>query len=105
MPQSEPESFDPGTAVVTTTRPAPPKPRRLHPWRVLLHNDAVNEMGYVAEAIMELTALNRDDALLRMFEAHQRGITLLMTTHREHAELLQEQFQSKRLTVTIEPED
>ena len=53
-------------------------------------------------AIVELTSLNREDALRRMFEAHQRGLTLLLSTHREHAELLQEQFSSKRLTVTIE---
>jgi ATP-dependent Clp protease adapter protein ClpS len=39
-----------------------------------------------------------------MLEAHQRGISLLLTTHREHAELLHEQFHSKHLTVTIEPE-
>ena len=38
-----------------------------------------------------------------MLEAHETGVTLLVETHREHAELLQEQFQSKQLTVTIEP--
>jgi ATP-dependent Clp protease adapter protein ClpS len=38
-----------------------------------------------------------------MLEAHKRGLALLVSTHREHAELLQEQFTSKKLTVTIEP--
>ena len=96
-----------GTATIQRpgTRPARPRIDRLPPWKVLLHNDEVNFMGDVIDAILELTTLRRQDAILRMLEAHKSGIALLMTTHREHAELLQEQFTSKRLTVTIEPED
>ncbi len=89
-----------GTA--TKTKPAPPQVRRLPPWNVLLHNDDVNDMLYVADTIIELTTLGRREAIARMLEAHKRGLTLLLQTHREHAELLQEQFASKRLTVTIE---
>ncbi len=85
------------------TRPGPPKTRHLPPWRVLLHNDQVNDMLYVAQTITELTTLNRQDAVERMLEAHRRGISLLLVTHREHAELLTEQFASKRLKVTAEP--
>jgi ATP-dependent Clp protease adapter protein ClpS len=76
---------------------------RLPPWSVLLHNDDVNDMGDVVDAIVELAGLRRPDAVRRMLEAHRAGLTLLLQTHREHAELLQEQFASKRLTVTIEP--
>lgn len=85
------------------TRPAPPKVDRLPPWNLLLHNDAANEMGYVVETIIELTALHPQTALLRMLEAHKIGVALLLTTHRERAELLCEQFASKRLAVTMEP--
>jgi ATP-dependent Clp protease adapter protein ClpS len=60
-------------------------------------------MVHVVETIVALTPLRRNDAVQRMLEAHTRGLTLLMSTHREHAELLQEQFKSKRLKVTIEP--
>ncbi len=89
----------------TAVKPAAARPRarRLPPWNVLLHNDDVNDMVYVAEAITELTSLNRHDAVHRMLEAHNKGIALLLTTHREHAELLCEQFASKHLTVTAEP--
>ena len=93
-----------GTGTVERTRPARPRVDRLPPWKVLLHNDDVNFMEDVIGAIVELTVLGRQDAILRMLEAHKSGIALLLTTHREHAELLQEQFASKRLTVTIEPE-
>lgn len=95
---------DSGTATIERTRPAFPKTRQLPPWRVLLHNDDVNDVLYVTETIMELTPLRRPEAVVRMFEAHQTGVAHLLSTHREHAELLEEQFASKRLTVTIEPE-
>ena len=90
-----------GTAV--RTAPTRPRIRRLPPWQVLLHNDDVNDKPYVVETIITLTTLNRHDAVLRMLEAHNKGLALLVTTHREHAELLGEQFHSKRLKVTIEP--
>ncbi len=93
---------DEGTA--TAIRPAPPRARRLPPWRVLLHNDDINEMLYVVTTIQQLTAVTRSDAVECMLEAHKSGVGLLLTTHREHAELLEDQFASKRLTVTIEPE-
>ncbi|HMP02388.1 MAG TPA: ATP-dependent Clp protease adaptor ClpS [Gemmatales bacterium] len=79
--------------------------RRLPPYRVLLHNDDVNEMVYVVCTIMELTALPEVEALQRMLEAHHKGVTLLLVTHKERAELLVDQFASKRLLVTIEPDE
>lgn len=95
------------TSVMTRTkpkpRPAPPRVDRLPPWNVLLHNDDVNEVGYVVEAIVELVKVNPLQALLQTLEADKSGVALLITTHREYAELLCEQFASKRLTVTTEP--
>jgi ATP-dependent Clp protease adaptor protein ClpS len=85
----------------TTPRRQPPKP--LPPWKVLLHNDDKNDVDYVVQTIMELTPLKEPEAFQRMEEAHKSGLSLLLTTHRERAELYQEQFQSKNLTVTIEP--
>lgn len=91
-----------GSTAVLETEPEHPQAKHLPPWRVLLHDDDVNDMLYVAETIVELTTLNRHDAVQRMLEAHNTGIALLLMTHREHAELLGDQFASKRLTVTIE---
>lgn len=88
-------------------RPAPakPRPRQLPPWKVLLHNDDVNEMLFVVRTIIELTPLTQIVAIKRMLEAHQRGLTLLLTTHQERAELYRDQFASKGLKVTIEPDE
>lgn len=95
---------DPATTVKVRPRPARPRLNRMPPWKVLLHNDNVHEMGYVVEAIIELTTLDPRTALIRMLEAHKVGTSLLLMTHREHAELMLEQFTSKGLTVTIEPD-
>jgi ATP-dependent Clp protease adapter protein ClpS len=77
---------------------------RLPAWKVLLHNDDVNLLEDVVRAIQDLCKLNHIQALQRTLEAHHQGLALLITTHREHAELLAEQFESKLLTVTIEPD-
>lgn len=97
----------------TATPPAPaavkPRPKKntqrahLPPFKVLLHNDDVNTCDYVVETLIELVHFTEQEATLKMLEAHEKGIALLLVTHREKAELLQEQFQSKKLTVTIEP--
>lgn len=82
---------------------APPARRRLPGWAVLLHNDDVNEFMFVARSVVEFARLSSEDAVVRTIEAHESGVALLLVTHREHAELVQEQFQSRGLTVTIEP--
>ena len=91
----------PKRARKTTTKKKPPQP--LPPWKVLLHNDDKNDVGYVVDTIMQLTSLNQQDAELRTKEADKTGLALLLTTHKERAELYQEQFTSKGLVVTIEP--
>ena len=87
------------------TKPVPAKqpPGFLPPWKVLLHNDDKNAVDFVIGTIIELTPLNEMEAKVRTTEADKTGVALLLVTHKERAELYQEQFQSKGLTVTIEP--
>src|SRR5688500_9308909 len=90
------------TAKPKRARKAAPKnkpPQMLPPWKVLLHNDDKNEMGYVVSTIRELTTLNEQDAKQRTVEAHETGVALLVTTHKERAELYKDQFESKGLVV------
>jgi ATP-dependent Clp protease adapter protein ClpS len=96
-----------GTAVATkpATRPAPPRVDSLPPWRVLLHNDDHNDMADVVLAIRMVTRMTAKEAFSRMLEAHDRGLCLLLETHRERAELLVEQFATFNLVVTAEPAD
>ena len=104
----KPAAPPPGPAAATAepkrkaaAKPKPPKP--LPPWKVLLHNDDKNEITFVVLTVMELTALKQEEAVQRTVEAHETGVALLLTTHKERAELYKDQFASKGLTVTIEP--
>jgi len=86
-----------------TRRTTGPKPGKLPPWKVVLRNDHVNTMEAVVSTIRMLTPLSEQAAVRRMLEAHQRGRALLMTCHRERAELYRDQFKSKGLRVSIGP--
>lgn len=77
--------------------------RQLPPFRVLLHNDDKNTFDHVILAILKLTPLKPDDAVTRTIEAHETGVSLLLVTHKERAELYVEQFASMSLSVTCEP--
>ena len=89
------------------TRPAPtpskPKLDELPPFKVLLHNDDVNDMVWVVQTIVELTTIKPKRAVEIMLEADQSGVSLMLVTHKERAELYVEQFKSKNLSVSIEP--
>jgi ATP-dependent Clp protease adapter protein ClpS len=97
------------TSVNTPTRPAPterPSPRTptesLPPWNVILHNDEVNDIGFVIESLCRFARLSVPAATRCTMEAHKKGVSLVIATHREHAELVAELLTSLRLTVTIE---
>ena len=100
--ESEPGDDSQGGVAV---KPVPVRrpPRQLPPWKVLLHNDDKSEMLYVVETIQMITPLTEQEAILRMKEAHDTGVALLLTTHRERAELYADQFATRNITVTIEP--
>lgn len=84
-------------------KPAPPRMDTLPPYRVLLHNDDVNDMLWVVDALVELTPLDRERAIEVMLRAHTRGLCQVLTTHRERAELYVEQMRSRTLVATAEP--
>jgi len=69
---------------------------------VILHNDDKNDIEDVVRIIRRLTPLNQEESIARTLEAHKTGVSLLLVTHQERAELYVEQFQSCGLTVTAE---
>jgi ATP-dependent Clp protease adaptor protein ClpS len=85
-------------------KPAPPRVDELPKYKVLLHNDDVNSFEHVIETIVTLTPHPIAMARKLTLEAHLRGLSLLLVTHKERAELYREQFHSRSLTVSIEPE-
>ncbi len=81
-----------------------PRVAEMPRWRVLLHNDDVNDMAYVVDSIVRITPLSAQMSYDCMMEAHLHGSTLLLTAHKELAELYQERFCTRRLRVTIQPD-
>jgi len=108
MANENPQGGHESGAVLPTKRskkkPQMPPPKILPPWKVLLHNDDINNFDDVVKTIRQITALNEADAVARTDEAQKQGVALLLVTHRERAELYVEQFQSAGLTTTAEPE-
>lgn len=81
---------------------APPKLDKLPPYAVLLHNDTVNDMAAVVEALMTATPLKRPRAVEVMLTAHNHGKALIAVVHKELAELYRDRLRSMKLSVTIE---
>ena len=101
--EASPQGASTATAPVKKSSDSKRKPKQLPPYRVLLHNDDVSSFDRVIQSILELTPLAPQEAVLRTIEAHETGVSLLLTTHRERAELYVEQFASFKITVTTEP--
>jgi len=74
-------------------------------YRVLLHNDDVNDMEHVIESIIEVFSFEFEKAIQIMTEAHETGVALCKIEPLELAELHKEQLQALSLTATIEPEN
>lgn len=89
----------------TSPSTAPPKLDQLPPFHLVLHNDDVNDMGHVIDSLTTVTPVREPEARKIMITAHFRGRAVVMTTHRERAELYRDRLRSKALVATVEPAD
>ena len=75
----------------------------LPPWRVLLHDDDVNDMAHVVRALLRsVTSLTVEHAAQIMLEAHLHGVAQVIVCPKEHAEMYRERLEQHGLTSTIE---
>ena len=75
----------------------------LPPYRVILHNDDVNEMGHVVRALLaSVPELSVRDATAIMLEAHLQGRANVIACPLERAELYRDRLESHGLAATIE---
>ena len=72
------------------------------PWNVVVHNDPINLMEYVAKVFMAVLAFSRQKAEVHMLEVHQKGRSIVWTGTRERAELFVQQLHTYLLLATIE---
>jgi len=73
-------------------------------WKVIVHNDDINTYNHVIGTFMEIVKMDKQTAYVKTVEVDKEGLSIVSVTHKEHAELLRDQLQSKALTVTIEPD-
>jgi ATP-dependent Clp protease adaptor protein ClpS len=75
----------------------------LPPYRVILHNDNVNDMGHVVRALLaSVPELTTERAAEIMLEAHNHGQAEVIRCPLERAELYRDRLESYGLTATIE---
>ena len=72
------------------------------PWNVVVHNDPVNLMSYVAMVFRRVFGFPRERAEKHMLEVHHRGRSVVWTGSREKAELYVQQLHTHLLLATIE---
>jgi ATP-dependent Clp protease adaptor protein ClpS len=72
------------------------------PWNVVVHNDPVNLMSYVALVFRRVFGYPKERAQKHMLEVHERGRSILWTGEREKAELYVQQLHSHLLLATLE---
>ncbi len=84
-------------------KPSPPKADCLPPYNLILHDDDIHDMGEVVESIVMVTPVPARTAAKIMLTAHFQGRAIVMTTHKERAELYRDRLRSRGLIATIEP--
>ncbi len=73
-------------------------------FKVLLHNDDVNDMEHVIRSLMRVFRFDRQRSEEIMMEAHRNGLALCVVEPLEQAEFHRDQLIALSLTSTIEPE-
>jgi len=72
------------------------------PWNVVVHNDPVNLMSYVARVFRKVFGYSRQRAEKHMLEVHHQGRSIVWTGARERAEAYVEQLHGYLLLATLE---
>ncbi len=72
------------------------------PWQVIILDDPVNLMEYVARVIVKIFGYSREKAEEMMMAVHQRGKAVVWTGGREKAEMYVNQLHSAQLHATLE---
>jgi ATP-dependent Clp protease adaptor protein ClpS len=93
------ETGQPGVLVIGETDA---KDELSSAWNVIVHNDPVNLMSYVAMVFMRVFGYPRGKAETLMLEVHQKGRSLVWTGEREQAEHYVHQLQGYQLLATME---
>jgi ATP-dependent Clp protease adaptor protein ClpS len=71
-------------------------------WNVMLHNDDWTTFETVINAIITVIGHTKQESMRIMLEAHNNGISLVITTNKIVAETYKEQLEEYGLTISLE---
>jgi ATP-dependent Clp protease adaptor protein ClpS len=71
-------------------------------WSVVVHNDPVNLMSYVALVFRRVFGFPREKAERHMLEVHNQGRSIVWSGVREQAEVYVQQLHAHLLLATVE---
>lgn len=72
------------------------------PWSVVIFDDPVNLMAYVALVLKRVFGYNKEKSEQLMLEVHNAGKSIVWTGEKEQAELYVQQLHSHQLKATIQ---
>jgi len=71
------------------------------PWCVIIHNDPVNLMSYVAHVIRKLFGYSEQESERLMLQVHREGRSIVWSGGREKAEYFVQQLHNHQLLATM----
>lgn len=72
------------------------------PWNVIMHNDPVNLMSYVAFVLRKIFGYSDQDAERLMLQVHREGRSIVWSGARERAEHYVRELHGHQLMATLE---
>ena len=100
LPKTGPPGVDKPGVIETTDEQT--ETRLDAPWNVVVHNDPINLMSYVALVFQKLFGYPRPKAETLMMEVHTKGRSIVWTGDREQAEYYVERLHGYQLLATVE---
>lgn len=71
-------------------------------YKLLLHNDEVNDMVSIVVALYDVCKLSPEDAMSVMMEAHQKGKAVAKTGSFEEMNAMKQGLNDRKIEATIE---
>jgi len=90
------------TAEPSIKKKTKPRTELAKVWNVLVWNDPINTMSYVAYVFEKVLQLTKEVAHKRMLEVHNAGKSVVYSGDKEKAEYYVHQLQSYQLNATLE---
>ena len=80
------------------------KEKRAMPWTVIVYDDPVNLMQYVAMVFKKVFGYSEEKATILMRQVHEKGKSLVWSGEKEKAEFYVQQLHSYQLKASLEQE-